>query len=86
MELMKINTLSEAATQIFRRNLTNEGAPFKQLGSAFVIPKNVSYFHPNSFDGLWQGYEANIEIQDVEDGDISAFFDKNKGNFSYEYA
>lgn len=66
MERMKVNTLDNEATNLFRNNLINSRAAFKQLGTAFVVDQNVSMLHPDAFDGLWQGFDANIELQDIE--------------------
>lgn len=69
MERMKVNTLNTEATNLFRNNLINSKAKFKQLGTAFVVDEAVSYFHPDVFNGLWQGVDANIELQDIGDFD-----------------
>ncbi len=80
MERMKVNTLNNEATTLFRKNLINSKAEFKQLGSAFIVDELVSSFHPDAFNGLWQGYDANIEIQDIEDYDQSVSMYVHQGS------
>lgn len=71
MECMKVNTLNENATHLFHQNLVNEQILFKQLGTAFIIPENTASFHPNSFNGLWIGHDANIELEELSAFDKS---------------
>lgn len=65
MDIMKINALNDDAANRFRNNLTETQVEFKQLGSAFLIPKGTGYIQPKAFDGLWIGADANIEIQPI---------------------
>lgn len=70
MSIMKINTLNEEAQHIFHSNLVREGAAFAEFGSAFLVDSNLAMHHRNAFDGLWQGCDANIEIQELTDFDL----------------
>lgn len=65
MEHLKINTLNNDATQLLRSNLINAQVAFKQLGSAFVLVDSIHLYYQNVFDGLWIGFNANMEIQEI---------------------
>lgn len=63
--MMKINTLNDEATKLFRANLIESQVAFKQLGTAFLIPEDTGTHNPSAFSGLWIGVDANIEIQEI---------------------
>ena len=70
MSIMKIYTLNEEAQHIFHSNLVREGAAFAKFGTAFLVDSNLAMQYRNAFDGLWQGYNANIEMQELTDFDL----------------
>lgn len=69
MELFKVNTLTEAATNLLRENLIEMAVDFKQLGTAFLMPEKTGWYKPDVFKGLWIGTDANMEIEEVNDFD-----------------
>lgn len=69
MDITKVNTLTADATNILRDNLTDENVKFKQFGSAFVFDQDKTRYNADVFDGLWVGFNANIELQEANDFD-----------------
>ncbi len=63
--MQKINTLNDNAETTLKNNLIESNIPFKQLGSAFLLPDDLFIYNLNALDGLWIGYQANIEIQEI---------------------